>query len=98
MKAATRSTRAVCAGAILIVAMLGGLAAQQAPQQPQPRIAAVDLQFDAASVERGQQLLVSECGFCHGSNARGGSRGPDLTRLVLGPGADGRKQRGGFLS
>jgi len=38
---------------------------------------------DAAAVERGRQLLAAECGFCHGSAARGGSSGPDLTRSVV---------------
>jgi cytochrome c oxidase cbb3-type subunit III len=99
MKAATRSTRALCAGAVLILAMLGGLGAQQPPRQPPPRppIAAVDPQFNAASVDRGQQLLVSQCAFCHGSNARGGSGGPDLTRSVLVQDDEGGRQLGEFL-
>ena len=29
------------------------------------------------------ELLVQQCGFCHGANARGGSGGPDLTRSAL---------------
>jgi cytochrome c oxidase cbb3-type subunit 3 len=97
MKRATRFTRAFCGVAVLVVAMLGGLGAQQPPQPLQPRIAAVDPQFDAASVDRGQQLLVSQCGFCHGSNARGGSGGPDLTRSVLVQDDEGGKQLGEFL-
>ena len=40
-------------------------------------------QFDPAAVERGQREFVTTCGFCHGSNARGGQTGPDLTRSVL---------------
>jgi len=28
--------------------------------------------FDEAAVERGRNAFVSVCGFCHGSNARGG--------------------------
>jgi mono/diheme cytochrome c family protein len=39
--------------------------------------------FDPASVARGQQIFVSTCGFCHGSNAKGGEKGPDLLRSVL---------------
>src|SRR5207247_4695330 len=27
--------------------------------------------------------MTAECGFCHGSNARGGSSGPDLTRSEI---------------
>jgi mono/diheme cytochrome c family protein len=38
---------------------------------------------DTAAVERGGKLLVDQCGFCHGANARGGSGGPDLTRSAL---------------
>ena len=39
--------------------------------------------FDRASVARGQQIFISTCGFCHGSNAKGGEKGPDLLRSVL---------------
>ena len=38
---------------------------------------------DPAAVERGQQLNVTNCGFCHGTNANGGNSGPDLVRSVL---------------
>lgn len=38
---------------------------------------------DPAAVERGQQVFVGNCGFCHGSNANGGNSGPDLVRSVL---------------
>jgi mono/diheme cytochrome c family protein len=38
---------------------------------------------DAAAVERGQKTFVSQCGFCHGSNANGGEAGPDLIRSAL---------------
>jgi cytochrome c oxidase cbb3-type subunit 3 len=39
--------------------------------------------YDAASVERGRTTFVGACGFCHGSNAKGGEKGPDLLRSVL---------------
>jgi len=39
--------------------------------------------FDQAAVDRGQQMFVAQCGFCHGSNATGGQSGPDLIRSVL---------------
>src|SRR5947207_11362080 len=99
VRLAPHFTRVSCSATVLVVVMLGGVRAQQAPQQspPQPRIAAVDPQFNAASVERGQQLLVAQCGFCHGSNARGGSSGPDLTRSVLVQDDEGGKQLGEFL-
>jgi mono/diheme cytochrome c family protein len=52
---------------------------------------------DQAAVERGQQLLTSQCGFCHGSNARGGSGGPDLTRSEIVQTDENGKQLGEFL-
>jgi cytochrome c oxidase cbb3-type subunit 3 len=85
---------------LLVSSALAGIAAQPAQEPPprsRPPIAAVDPQFDRASVERGQQLLVGQCGFCHGSNARGGSGGPDLTRSALVQDDEGGKQLGGFL-
>jgi len=39
--------------------------------------------YDPASVERGKGTFVSACGFCHGSNAKGGEKGPDLLRSVV---------------
>jgi mono/diheme cytochrome c family protein len=53
---------------------------------------------DTAAVERGQVLLVNQCGFCHGSNARGGSSGPDLTRSTLVQTDEDGKQLGAFLA
>jgi cytochrome c oxidase cbb3-type subunit 3 len=53
---------------------------------------------DTAAVERGQKLLVDQCGFCHGANARGGSGGPDLTRSALVQTDEDGKQLGEFLA
>ena len=53
---------------------------------------------DPAAVERGQKLLVDQCGFCHGANARGGSGGPDLTRSTLVQTDEDGKQLGEFLA
>ena len=39
--------------------------------------------YDPASVARGKTTFVSACGFCHGSNGKGGEKGPDLLRSVL---------------
>jgi cytochrome c oxidase cbb3-type subunit III len=38
---------------------------------------------DPLAVQRGQQSFVANCGFCHGSTAKGGNSGPDLVRSVL---------------
>ena len=91
------------ASLVLLLALPADFLAQQPgtppPARPpaQPPIAAVAPQFDPAAVDRGQQLLVSQCGFCHGSNARGGSGGPDLTRSVLVQDDEGGKQLGELL-
>src|SRR5262249_21887214 len=53
--------------------------------------------FDQGDVERGQQLFVAQCGFCHGSNATGGQSGPDLIRSVLVMDDEDGKQLGEFL-
>jgi mono/diheme cytochrome c family protein len=39
--------------------------------------------IDKAAAERGRQAFVSTCGFCHGSDARGSERAPDLLRSEL---------------
>src|SRR3954469_1845689 len=66
------------------------LAATLAAQQPAP-------DFDPAAVERGQQLLSTQCGFCHGANARGGSSGAGLTRSALVQTDEGGRQLEQFL-
>jgi mono/diheme cytochrome c family protein len=48
-------------------------------------------------VERGQAILVAKCGFCHGSNARGGAGGSDLTRSPIVQEDEGGKQLNAFL-
>jgi cytochrome c oxidase cbb3-type subunit III len=35
------------------------------------------------AVARGKAAFVATCGFCHGTNARGGEGGPDLVRSVI---------------
>jgi cytochrome c oxidase cbb3-type subunit III len=53
--------------------------------------------FDQEAVDRGRDLLVAQCGFCHGSNARGGQSGPDLTRSALVQDDEAGRQLGAFL-
>jgi len=78
-----------------LLTVIAALAAAQEPQAPataprQPNINDAMRNFfglgpppDRAAVERGQQLFVTSCGFCHGTNATGGNSGPDLVRSVL---------------
>jgi mono/diheme cytochrome c family protein len=87
--------RAILLGAIGLTALVAAVSAQQTPGRQ--RIAAVDPQFDQAAVDRGHEVLVSQCGFCHGSNARGGSSGPDLTRSELVQSDEGGKELSAFL-
>jgi mono/diheme cytochrome c family protein len=71
------------------------LGKQSSPARPQ--VTAVDPQFDRRSVDRGAEILVNQCGFCHGSNARGGASGPDLTRSSLVQDDEEGKQLAVFL-
>lgn len=40
------------------------------------------LPVDEAAANRGQQLFASTCGECHGADARGTAKGPDLIRSL----------------
>ena len=86
-----KSGKASCllAGFALWAFAVVTLAAQQQALTPQT---------DTAAVERGRTLLVDQCGFCHGANARGGSGGPDLTRSTLVQTDEDGKQLGEFLA
>jgi len=96
-------------GAAMVLLVTMNLDAQQAPPAPVPKPAEKpaaaparprrpeEPQFDEEAVKRGQELLVARCGFCHGSNARGGSSGPDLTRSALVQEDENGKQLGDFL-
>jgi mono/diheme cytochrome c family protein len=54
-------------------------------------------EFDPEAMERGRAILVAKCGFCHGSNARGGAGGSDLTRSPVVQEDEGGKQLDAFL-
>src|SRR6266545_4805583 len=95
-------------GATMVLIALR-LEAQQAPPASAPnrgqapaatearRARPEEPQFDPEAVQRGQELLVARCGFCHGSNARGGASGPDLTRSAMVQEDENGKQLGDFL-
>jgi cytochrome c oxidase cbb3-type subunit III len=91
--------------AVLLTAVRLGAQEPTPPPVPAPAVAPVpahppadhDGDFDPAAVERGRQLLVQQCGFCHGSNARGGQQGPDLTRSDMVQSDENGKQLGAFL-
>ncbi len=70
-------------GYVLVVWV--GAAVQLAAQAPDQGAApgADQPKPNAASIERGQKTFVQNCGFCHGSRAKGGEKGPDLLRSVL---------------
>ena len=51
-------------------------------QHPTPRRARQGPTFDTAVVNRGRTTFKSNCGFCHGEDARG-NRAPDLVRSAL---------------
>ena len=57
----------------------GPLSGQSASADSQGR----PIKFDPVVVERGKSLFVGACGFCHGSNGKGGEKGPDLLRSVI---------------
>src|SRR6185503_1765553 len=78
-----RMTWMAIAVPLLIVAAVSAQQAPPARPAGRPPVAANDPQFDQDAVARGQELFISQCGFCHGSTARGGSTGPDLTRSEL---------------
>jgi cytochrome c oxidase cbb3-type subunit III len=87
--------RAVLIAVSVFGASVAVLAGQQ--QARRPALTAADPQFDPAAVDRGREVLVSQCGFCHGSNARGGSSGPDLTRSEVVQNDEGGKELAAFL-
>jgi cytochrome c oxidase cbb3-type subunit 3 len=80
-----------CLAAFAFLVVVGAVAVARAQQQ------ALGPPRDTAAVDRGQEVLTAQCGFCHGANARGGSGGPDLTRSALVQEDENGKQLGEFL-
>jgi mono/diheme cytochrome c family protein len=54
-------------------AKTAGIAGQDFPRPP----------GDPAAIARGKQIFSVNCGFCHGSDARGGEGGPNLLRSPI---------------
>src|SRR4051812_14055105 len=81
-----------------LVAAGGASTAQQArpaaPQQERP--APVTRAGDTAAVDRGRDTFRANCGFCHGTDARG-AEGPDLARSLEVLNDDNGKELGEFL-
>ena len=99
-------TRATCATILLLATRSLGAQPPPAsppapPERPAPAVRQTERpeepQFDEAAVARGRELQVARCGFCHGSNARGGASGPDLTRSAMVQEDENGKQLGEFL-
>jgi cytochrome c oxidase cbb3-type subunit III len=72
----SRVCRAVAALFLTGTAVVTGQTSTEESKGPPPK-------YDPASVERGKANFVAACGFCHGSNGKGGEKGPDLLRSVL---------------
>lgn len=77
-------------GAVLLIAGLSGLAQAQPPQRRADSPAASPVpetvtrqSYAPELVEQGRGLFGSQCAFCHGLDAAGGSGGADLTRSDL---------------
>jgi len=75
-------------GRLLLFLLAAGPLAAQPESMPK---------LDPAAVERGQAAFIGSCGFCHGSNARGGEKGPDLVRSVVVIDDENARDLGDFL-
>jgi mono/diheme cytochrome c family protein len=78
------------AGAWLLALSSGGSWSQNAGSAPadaaKPPVAVSDFPRPPeapAAIERGKQVFSVNCGFCHGSGARGGEGGPNLLRSPI---------------
>jgi cytochrome c oxidase cbb3-type subunit III len=53
--------------------------------------------FDEAAITRARPVFATQCGFCHGNDARGRAGGPDLARSLVVLADTGGKELAGFL-
>lgn len=56
---------------------------QDSPAAARRPVTETPQEYDTALVDAGRARFASDCGFCHGREATGGSGGPDLTRSEL---------------
>ena len=67
-----RMARAATAGAVLFLAAIYAVGARAQDKNP--------FAGDPNAAKLGESQFRANCAFCHGLGARGGGRGPDLTR------------------
>jgi cytochrome c oxidase cbb3-type subunit III len=65
--------------AALILTASSGFHLRAAPQEAAKKPATNPLMGNAAAIKEGNSLFRANCSPCHGLNAHGGGRGPDLT-------------------
>jgi mono/diheme cytochrome c family protein len=64
---------------------------------PQPAGRGRGRGFDEAAIARAKPVFESQCGFCHGNDARGRAGGPDLARSLVVLADTGGKEMADFL-
>ena len=64
--------------ALVLVAALSALLAAAVPQEKQEKEIKNPMAGNPEAIQEGAVLFRISCAFCHGADARGGSRGPDL--------------------
>ena len=53
--------------------------------------------FDEAAIARAKPVFATQCGFCHGNDARGRAGGPDLARSLVVLADTGGKELAGYI-
>jgi putative heme-binding domain-containing protein len=74
----------VAAGLVLVGSLLGATGPSAADERKNP------LAGDSKAVDQGRILFRQWCGMCHGRDATGGAKGPDLATRTLRADDDGR--------
>ncbi len=77
-------SRLSTAALVMVGLSVGVLSAQNRPPAARGEAAAIaGAGQDPEAVGRGAKLFASNCGGCHGVNARGGAGAPDLVRSIV---------------